>query len=548
MTERLFSEMTQLLPFSVPSENRKESFTKEMERASIFCFTELERAKGGGLILKQPPEKTLFLTEACYPFWLIPWGKLTLLIDGLNAIRHTLTYPVAPDVKTFQENMERSQKALENYADFLSSNLNYFRTPTSQKQALLNGLATNPNLLAEFTTYISEAQEIEEILRDMTVLPPRIDESAIASLKQELDGLKLEFQEDINNLYENMKSLNKITNNFVKTIRNDMKAVQEEFSKEIKKQEAIVTPKANRIRSEYDEQITVLTKNYEKQLSPISKEKAKLEKMKEQTQSRIEHCKVEAKSHAARKDEVGERKWKEAAKEAEKELSELQKKIKGQEAKLKEIEDTKSAETFRLSSESEARINEARKDLLELEASRDSKMQAHKQEIEKLKESSSTIITQISALAKLRESNLAELEKLGLQQTRKQPSLTYVPFYLACYRSQTKKRYVVFAPSIINAVGFSVKLKGALGGTKIKQILDSRFKAISGLLEGLPEFIGRDAVFERELDEASARADVLKVESMREQVENGLAQLKHEGWFSDKEYEAFTQTLKQAMV
>jgi len=73
LTEKAHAEITQfILPFSVLSENRKEPFTMEMEKAAIFCFAELERTKEGGLILKHPAEKLAFIAEGCYPFWLIP--------------------------------------------------------------------------------------------------------------------------------------------------------------------------------------------------------------------------------------------------------------------------------------------------------------------------------------------------------------------------------------------------------------------------------------------------------------------------------------------
>ena len=162
MTEKAHAEITQfILPFSVPSENRKDSFTKEMENAAIFCFAELERAKGGGLILKQPAEKLAFIDESCYPFWLIPWSKLNLLFDGLNTTAYTLTYKAIPGVKTFMENVGRSSKTLEAYTAFLSDNVNYFQTPTTEKEIVLNGLITDPNFLKEFALYLSEAKQVE---------------------------------------------------------------------------------------------------------------------------------------------------------------------------------------------------------------------------------------------------------------------------------------------------------------------------------------------------------------------------------------------------
>lgn len=80
------------LPFTVLAENRKEPFTESMEKAAIYCFAELEREKGKGLILKKPEEKTVFLAEFCYPFWVAPWNGLNLAFDGLRQSFHTLTY------------------------------------------------------------------------------------------------------------------------------------------------------------------------------------------------------------------------------------------------------------------------------------------------------------------------------------------------------------------------------------------------------------------------------------------------------------------------
>jgi hypothetical protein len=534
--------ITQLvLPFSVLSEDRKEPFTGEMEKAAVFCFAKLERQKGGGIILKQPPEEIAFLAEASYPFYLMPWNELTLIFDGLNTTAHTTIYKVIPDVKTFIENVGNRSKALETYVTFLSDNVNYFRSPSNEKQALMNGLVTDSGFLNEFNSYLPEAKQVTASPSDMFGLSTALDETALSSAKQELENLRSEFKEDINILYASMKLLNKTTNSFLKILRAKIKAIQEEYEKEIKKQESVTMPKVNQIREEYDEQITQLTKNFEKQLLPLQKEKVKLEKTEEQTQSKIEQYKIEAKTCSVNRDTVGERKWKEKINETKKRLSELKKETKEAEGRIKETEEKRSLEIFRLRSESEAKTNEAKKDLLELEASRDAKVQAQRQEMEKLKASTATIIEQISLTAKSRETSLAELGKLGLQREDKEYALVCVPFYAACFRSEKRKRYIVIPPSVANSVGFSVKLKGVLGKTKVKQVLDPRFKSIAAFLNRLPLLIEKNAVFEREIYEAGEKTDMLK--TSREQLSNGLKQLKEEGWLSEKEYETFAQKL-----
>jgi hypothetical protein len=542
MTEKLQPKVTQfILPFSALSENRKEQFTEEMEKAAIFCFSEIERAKGGGLILKQPVEKPAFIAEICYPFWLISWSKFNLLFDGLSARAYNLTYKVIPDVKTFMGNVERSSKTLEAYTAFLSDNVNYFQTPTTEKEMVIKGLVTDPNFLSEFALYLSEAKQVETSSPDLAMLSPTIDESTVSSITLELENLKSGFEEDFDDLYKNMKLLSKTTRNFVKTISSKIKTIKEEFGREIKKQESIITPKVNRLNEEYDEQITKLTNDFEKQRLPLQKEKVKLEKTKEQTLNKIERCKIEAKTCAANKDVVGERKWKEKANESKKELSEIEAKIKELEGKMKEIDESRSLETFKLRSEWEAKVKEAKKDLLELESSRDVKIQIHSQEIEKLDKLTSTIIEQIDKMAKMREAKLAEFEKLGIKQKQKKKVLIYMPFYLVCYQSPSKRRYVPFSPSIANSISLLAKLKGALGKAKVKQVLVPRFKTITTFLNKFPALIERDAVFEREINEASDKADMLKTNAIREQIGNGLKRLKEEGWLSEKEYEAFAE-------
>jgi hypothetical protein len=113
------------LPFSVPSENRKDPFTPELETAAVFAFSELRRTKGGGF-LKQPEEKILFITKMGYPLWLFPNGERALIFDGLNRADCTLQYAAIPNVKNFLEELRRSSKNLETYEAFLSDYITYF--------------------------------------------------------------------------------------------------------------------------------------------------------------------------------------------------------------------------------------------------------------------------------------------------------------------------------------------------------------------------------------------------------------------------------------
>src|SRR4030067_3571915 len=94
-----------ILPFSVLSGNRKEPFTSDLEQAAVFALAEVDRTKGGGLILKQPEEKMVFIAEVGYPLWLFPSAATALLFDGLGKAKYTLPHVNVPEVQAFLENL-----------------------------------------------------------------------------------------------------------------------------------------------------------------------------------------------------------------------------------------------------------------------------------------------------------------------------------------------------------------------------------------------------------------------------------------------------------
>jgi len=532
-----------LFPFSINSESREEPFTEEMERAAISCFAELERAKGGGLILKQPEEKLAFIVEGVYPFWLVPCKKRSLLFDGLGKTSYNFAYTVLPDAKNFIEGAERSARDLETYTSFLSENLNYFQQSPAKKELTLNGLITDVGILTEFSSHFREAKEIEKPSMDMLKLPLAMDESRVYSVVQEIENVKTLFKEEVESLYESMKFLNKQSQAFTRELHEQIKVTKEEFGKKIKEQEAITKSKVKGVNEEFDEKIKKLAKDFEKKLLPLQKEKIKLERAKEQLKNRIERYKIDAKTCATKKDIVGERKWKEKINHSKKEISEIEKQIKNVKSEIGKLEENKSEETFRLKSEWENKVNEAKRDLLELEATRDAKVEFLRQKAESLQSLTSAITERIDKVAKARIVNLNEIENLGMEQKMRTKTLVYVPFYMACYQCELKNRYVIFAPSFANSISLTAKIKGALGIAKIKQLLTPRFNALTQFLSKLPAVIEQNAAFEREIFEEGSRLNILKRSEIREKIAPVLKQFRDEGWFSEKEYESFSQKL-----
>jgi hypothetical protein len=153
------------------------------------------------------------------------------------------------------------------------------------------------------------------------------------------------------------------------------------------------------------------------------------------------------------------------------------------------------------------------------------------------------MIQQISVAVKQRETDLSNFESLGIKQKRKELLLLYVPFYVASYQASSGKRYSVFTPSFVNSIGLSTKIKGALGRARYRNLLTPRFDSLAQLLHNVPIIAGQNAVLAREIDEAGSENDLTKTDEARGLLKLGLDRIRHEGWFSEKEYDTIIGTL-----
>lgn len=181
------------LPFS-SQKSREANFENEL--AAIYAFAELERAKGGGLIIKQPREKILFISQIGYPLWLFPKNENIYIFDGLNDSNFEISYIELPAAKTFMESLDRNSNTKEEYLNFLSANYNYFQQVEKKKKISLKGLITNADFVKELNIYRKEANEIIDKPPNLALLSPALESITISSALAEMDRLQSFFKEN----------------------------------------------------------------------------------------------------------------------------------------------------------------------------------------------------------------------------------------------------------------------------------------------------------------------------------------------------------------
>jgi len=420
------------------------------------------------------------------------------------------------------------------------------QTPVIEKAIVIEGLIGETDFLKEFETYSEEAMKIEDNPK-IGLLSPTLEESKISSELKELDSLYSSVKKDVRGLNQCVNLLNKKTRHYIRLLRRKAKAVKDEFNAKIKAQEGVINPKISSLQNECDKQIIKSTKSFEKQRLPTQKRKVKLEKTLQRALAKIEKCKLEAKTCAEKDNAVGEEKWKEKATQTKKELSKIEDDLRKTEKALKDLEERKSLEIFNVRSELETKIKELRQPLIDLESSRDAKLLIFKQEIQKLEQQTKLILDQIGRAIKFGENSLEEFIKLGFKQEigKNNKVVFYVPFYVICYKTESKKRYLLLPPSKANSIGLFTKLKGAFGRARIRKLLVRRFEFITSLMDNINVLAQQNAVFESKMRELGERTDILKMDSLRKSIMGGLDSINKEGWLSEKEHQILQQEIAQ---
>ena len=535
-----------LLPFAFSAEDREKAFTKEMELAAVFCLTESEREKGEGLLLKRPAEELIFIAEVCYPVWLAPWRGRRLLFDGVGATVHTISHDLLPDIKAFINDIQGSAETCEAYSAALSDNLSYFKGFAGKEEKTIEGLIASPDLVQDFISFLPEAKEIKKPILDKAFLSPIIDESEIASYIQELSNLRTTMAEDIRDLRESMKMLSVTTSEHVRALHEESRGVRKEFNEKIASVKTSVMKTVRGVQRKYDQKITTLSKKFDQRLHSLHQERVKLEKTRQHLTAKIERCEADITSCRLRKDEAGEQRRRQEIKEIKRERSILERSIKNMDKRIEDTEAAKKQEISKLRLEFNVQAEEAMKELREIEASRDAKIQMNLQKIQLLEDLTSTIVGLIDKLMRLKRAALHELDGMGISKRQRRYVLLYLPLYFSCYQKELKKRYVLYPPSVAGSMGILTRFKGVFGVAKIKSLLQSRSKPLTSLLNRLVTIVEHDPVFEREVNDAGIRVNILRTKESRERIKKGLEALKDEGWVSETEFQAFSDLLTKA--
>ena len=530
-----------ILPFAVGGKDRFKPFTKDMEMAAVFYLAERDRKKGEGRVLKKPEEKLLYISETCYPIWLIPWRGRTLIFDGLEFTNPAIPYDELPDVKAFDNDIQASARSREAYVAALSQNANYFQNFAGKEGITIKGLITNPSFTQDLIEYLQDAEDIGKGATTKAILNPLLDESEVAASIGELSDLRNTIEDEIKALNASMKLLSKGSRAQAKALQQEMKKTEKEFDRKLSKLRPKVMEKIKKIQEKRDEEVTRIAQKHDRKLRALHQKRVKAERALERHSSDSERIEADIKVARENKDEATELQLSQKLDDIKKRLPALDKEIKEVDREIENVEDAKKIEVSRARAKPNDRIEEANKCLHDVEAAKEARTRMEQQELTSLEEMTASIIKEIDVMIKAKEAALNELDGMGADERRRKNALVYLSIYFVCYETEVGKRYVVYPPSYVGSMGIKTKLKGVFGAGKMKAFLQSRSQSLATLLDRLVDLTQENPVFEKEITEAGIEADILRTTEQKVGIKKGLTELKDEGWISENEHQILNE-------
>jgi hypothetical protein len=524
-----------VLPFQKDS-------AKEVEAAAIYALVELERGKGSGLIVKQEEEQLLFLSRLSYPLWLFTNNDLTFIWDGLNFSSFTVVYTEVPSSKLLMKNLESSNKLLEDYLTFLSNYGDYFRRPLPNKQFTINGLIADNDFRNDFEAYSKEAVEASDITApNFFSIASSLDLKAIEKVMAEFNSMQSTLKEEAENLPECIKLITKTTSQFKTEIEYQSMAAKEEIEAKIKAQAKFVNPQIITTNKQYNQKIKNVTRSFEKNIEQLQKQLARTRRAISKSQKKIINYELQAEAQEKLRHLIYEKRSREKIKRTESELSGLKKEFKVIENNIEKLSKEKVQAIYRLKFDLETEIKHSRQPIVDLEAARDTQIIFFRQKILKMLDLETLVVEGLNRNLRCWDSVQEKFANLGIKEKFDHPVLFFVPFYYACFTSNEKKRNLIVPPSSICYAALSTKLKGAFGLSKIKNILNPRFKSISTFIRNLQKLTNQNVEFENQLFRLGEENNLLRNSFFQTNVEEGLTYLKQASWLSDKEYQSLSR-------
>ncbi len=237
------------------------SLFEKVKRKFLKKETELEKApspeaRNVGLIMKM-----------LYPAWIVPLGgDKYIFVEGLGFLTSVLKYDELPDFQAFLENLKEST-TVEQYLEVMRKHYMTFLSFKETRSFVMNGIPSEENLVLDLQASMSHFRE-EEIFKAISI-NPRVTWKQANSNTKKVQKLIVDIEKDIKKLVSTKELLASQSKKYINQLEDQMKAMKEEASQCIEKEENASRTIIESIQKEYQFKVTETEKTAIEEIEKI---------------------------------------------------------------------------------------------------------------------------------------------------------------------------------------------------------------------------------------------------------------------------------------
>jgi len=554
--KRIFEErkgnalLAHVVPYAVEEGGRERPFSREMEKAAVYCLVEARRKKPG--ILRGTVEHIDYIAKLCYPLYGVPWRGRCMIVDGLGLSSITILHKKIPDVTRFTEDLLRSSFSFSSFQVTLKSHERTFGAFPSVEEQTLEALFGQDSVLKALQSLLNQAEGIREWPeQDVTLIPPTFPQDEAIQKAQSLIQEWQRLHNEVEALQYAFETLRTEAKYHGEKIAMEIEQIWKDYESRITEMRKLVDRRVKRHAVEKEKKMERAAKLTSERIKGVLKERRRLEQMIEKQRDFVEELQRKRKKQKrrypkrstdaldrrilARKKQVG------GLMSEVQDLIDLEKVVRREgDENLKETE----KEYFRLAAEELEKLKI-------LEQSRNLET-SEKREVELyIEETSSAIATQIEQLIEEKTGSTENLEGKALPFDVEETVLIGIPFYISQYKTTEKIRTdvcpLVTAASYnritekVQGAGLSFSLEA-----RIQLLLNQRSPVLNeAVFAKLKRALRTSPALQERFSEIGRSVNLLAMPSFSEEVARGLSELEAEGWLNPKEKDTILSAFAQ---
>ncbi len=537
------SSSSLILPYAVEDEDRKKTFTRDMEAAAVLCLAEAKRKKPG--ILGAPPENLSFVSKLHYPLWVVPWENECIIVDGLGILSHTIVYMKPPDVKFFVEDLKRSITARELFRNTLKSHSKTFEDFVETTLVSMNSIVANREILSAISRYIEQGLALKRGAKEpLTSILLKLDEKAAMERAEDLFNRWRRIQSEIKGLRYAINVLDEETKLHQQKIVGEIEQMRETFEDKISRVKSEVEKRVEQLTKERDAKIKGIFKVSERELKVALNERAEDEQKLEKLETDKLVYQKRKQIRKSKGDETGVTYWDHKIKVCKNKISEVKGKIRVLSRFIERTRKQGELGVKKLDESYQEMIVKERKRISDLETLRDSQIEMTKKEVGELVSEASSITNFIEQLIEQKKLHTSQLKEITIPWRSEGVTLINMPFYVFRYETEEKSRYHVHPPVVaMGYEGIIRRIQKTIWSfsleSRIKLLLRPGSRALEEMFTSLfAEKVREDETLGKVVCEMGSSNNLLNVQDFGETLARGVEELKAEGWINREERDA----------